>query len=526
MIFGPCRGTLYGVPKPNRISPAGAKHVAPDQSATYLHDSARLAAIVESSDDAIVSKTLEGIITSWNNGAERIFGYTAKEMIGRSITVLLPTERLAEEDSILNRLRNGERIDHFETVRLTKDGRRVDVTISVSPIRDSSGAIVGASKIARDVTERNAAQAAIMLAEQRLKMAAEAAKIGFWERDLVTGQLISSTESARIMGIAESERRPEDNALNIHPDDREMVRAKIDQAIQSRTSYELECRVIRPDSSICWVEGRGRAIYNSQDQAVRLLGTVVDISERKSNEDSARRRDVELAHLSRVSAMGNMASGLAHELNQPLGAILNYATVGQNLLRAKPVQAEKIQDVLESVMNETRRAGAIVSRVRVFVSKQTLKSLPVALNEMVDKAVHFVEFDMREQGVTVRVSPAKKEVWVLGDAIQIQQVLVNLMINAAQAMDHNHQADRSLVIEIQAVNERMARVSVIDNGPGMTAEQFSRLFEPFYTTKLQGLGLGLNISRSIVENHGGRLTAEANPAGGMRFSFTLPLKPE
>ncbi|CAN5468823.1 hypothetical protein BH10PLA1_BH10PLA1_11340 [soil metagenome] len=255
-----------------------------------------------------------------------------------------------------------------------------------------------------------------------------------------------------------------------------------------------------------------------------MLGTVIDITERKRDEELTRVRDAELAHLSRISTMGNMASGLAHELNQPLGAILNYTGVCANLLKAIPVPSEKLHAVLDEVANETRRANAIIGRLRSFVTKQTPKAVQIDLNELVRKTISFMDFELRHHGVSMNLGIGKGLPRVLADSIQIEQVLVNLMYNAIQAMSATLPARKVLTVETAVTENRMVGITVADTGHGMSPENLARLFQPFFTTKAQGMGMGLNISRSIIENHGGRLSAKSNPGGGMRFSFTLPTK--
>jgi len=364
-----------------------------------LQDSALLAAIVESSDDAIIGKTLDGIITSWNKGAQRIFGYASEEIIGEHISRLIPPGREEEEPRIQERLRIGERVDQFDTVRVAKSGQLVDVSVTISPICDSTGRIVGASKIARDITQQ--------------KRAAEQTRL----------------------------------------------------------------------------------------------------------------RDAELAHLSRVSTMGNIAAGLAHELGQPLGAIMNYAGVCMNLARTSPPPTEKFVAALGEVMNEARRAGAIISRLREFVRKQTPRCAPVNVNELVRKSIALLNFELRHANIKFDLRLAAELPLALADDIQVEQVLVNLIYNAMQAMEEMPVSQRNLIIQTEVPADAFVQVSVIDSGKGMCKEDFDRLFEPFFTTKPQGLGIGLNISRSIVASHGGRMLAKLNPAGGMRFTFALPQAP-
>jgi two-component system sensor kinase FixL len=485
-------------------------------------DLARLAAIVESSDDAIIGKTLDGIITSWNKGAQRIFGYTADEMVGRHISRLIPPGREEEEPQIQERLKRGERVDHFDTIRITKSGQYVNVSLTISPIYDEFGQIVGASKIARDITEQKRAAAASEAFEERLKMATEAAKIGFWELDLATNKVTRSARHAQLLGLPLAVNDNDPSASNLHPDDRETTRVKMERALASGEEYINEFRAIWPDGSVHWLESRGRAVFDPNGKPVRMSGIVVDISERKEAEQKNRQREADLAHLARVGSMGNIAAGLAHELSQPLAAIMNYTGVCLNVARTTPSPNPQFLIALEEVMNETRRAGAIISRLRAFVSKQAPRRDKVDLNELIRKSISLLGFELRRAAPEVDLRLATDPVFVLADEIQIEQVMVNLIVNAIQAMTDKPQPQRQLVIQAEKLPGNFAQISVTDSGKGMSAQELARLFEPFFTTKQNGLGMGLNISRSIVTSHGGCLTASLNPACGMRFEFTLP----
>src|SRR5678816_2019470 len=203
-----------------------------------------LSAIIESAEDAIISKTLQGIITSWNAGAERIFGYTAEEVIGKSITILIPEGHLDEEPAILARLKAGQRIEHYETVRVRKDGHQIDISLTVSPIKGPDGTIIGASKIAREITEQRQARRALDEASQRLKLAVDAARLGDWSWDVKTDLVVMSETAAILFGIPSGPYMPwtQMRAL-IHEDDREAARIAVDEAIANHTDYEIEYRV-------------------------------------------------------------------------------------------------------------------------------------------------------------------------------------------------------------------------------------------------------------------------------------------
>jgi C4-dicarboxylate-specific signal transduction histidine kinase len=231
-----------------------------------------------------------------------------------------------------------------------------------------------------------------------------------------------------------------------------------------------------------------------------------------------------MAHLSRLSTAGQMASGLAHELNQPLAAIMNYASVALLQAESQKTSPPVLLDALREIMNETRRAGAIISRMKTFVRKQQTESAPVEVNALVEESLNLLSFELRHQEIRPRRVLAEKLPLVMADPIQIEQVIVNLVYNAMDAMKGSSPAIDALTIQTALQSGgRAVEVSVVDRGPGIAPDNMARLFEAFFTTKTNGLGMGLNICRTIIESHGGRLEAAANPGGGMRFFFTLPV---
>ncbi|MEP7211834.1 MAG: PAS domain S-box protein [Acidobacteriota bacterium] len=275
---------------PNTRVKSGDAAERPD----YFTAMQRLAAIVKSSDDAIVSKDLNGIITSWNNAAEKMFGYTADEAIGQSIYILIPPDRTDEEVEIIARIRSGNIVDHIQTVRRRKDGSDVDISLSVSPIRDDSGKVVGAAKIARDITDQRRQQEALNQNQLLLTMAIQSSRMGAWERDISAGVIWWSDELEAIFGLAPGEFRGTDEHYYslIHDDDREYAAAEVRKAIAEHRPYVMEFRFYYADGSVHWMEGRGQAVYSDKGDAVRLYGVGIDITDRKNADQERRRADL------------------------------------------------------------------------------------------------------------------------------------------------------------------------------------------------------------------------------------------
>ena len=296
--------------------------------------SRRLAAIVESSEDAIISKDLNGTIASWNQAAERVFGYRAEEMIGKPVTRLIPPGRDDEEPSILERIRRGEPIDHYETVRRHKDGSLLDISLTVSPIRDAQGNIVGASKIARDITRRKRVEVALRESEQRLRLATQTGKLGVWDWDIVTNHVSWSDSLYAIHGVRpdQFDGTVEGFAALIHPEDRRSVSEAIGHAVDNDASYELEFRAVRPDGEVIWLFANAVVLCDG-GRPVRMLGATMDITERKRGEEALRQSEKNLRRQAqeleqqlimsgRLVSLGEVTASMAHEFNNPLGIIM------------------------------------------------------------------------------------------------------------------------------------------------------------------------------------------------------------
>jgi PAS domain S-box-containing protein len=284
---------------------------------------ARLAAIVESADDAIISKTLAGVITSWNKGAERIFGYTAEEAVGRSVTMLIPADHLDEEPTILSRIRAGERVEHYETVRVRKDGTFLEISLTVSPIRAADGHVIGASKIARDITEQRRAQRELDESATRLSLAMTAARMGDWNWDVETDAVTLSDTAAHIFGLAPG--GPVTWATLrglLHADDAETARLAVEESLASHGDYDIEYRVAQGDGSYHWVLARGRGLYGEGGRVLGMLGVVQDITERKSTEEALREQTEALAT---INELGRVISAEL-DLHRMVQAVTDAAT--------------------------------------------------------------------------------------------------------------------------------------------------------------------------------------------------------
>jgi PAS domain S-box-containing protein len=341
----------------------------------------RLAAIVENSDDAIIAKDLNGIITNWNRSAERIFGYTENEVLGKPITIIIPPELQAQETDILHRLRSGQHIEHFETVRITKGGKRVLVSLTVSPVRNSSGKIVGASKIARDVTGIRQIEQALRDSEQRMRFCLEAANIGTWDWDIESGSVRWSENMERIHGQLPGSFGGNVEAFlaGIYDEDCQRVSDAVRQALEGDGKYHVEYRQVKADGSFCWMEAHGQVIYDSSKRPKSMIGVCRDISERKRSEQALKdaheqmearvtERTSELDHaqesLRTLSArllqmQDDERRRIARELHDTAGQILialslNLAPVEEELRQTNSGLVEQIAESLRLIQELSR----------------------------------------------------------------------------------------------------------------------------------------------------------------------------
>jgi two-component system sensor kinase FixL len=288
----------------------------------------------------------------------------------------------------------------------------------------------------------------------------------------------------------------------------------------------LEFQVISLKGHCRWLETHAVPLLDSSGETAALLGITRDITGKKRAEEEVRMHNTELAHVSRLSVMSEMASTLAHELNQPLSAISNYTRGCMRRIRSASSTTEEILAAMESVCVQAERAGDIIRSVRAFVRKGDSSRAPVQISAIVRDAVRFANPEARHHGVNILLQLAEPLPPILADAIQIEQVILNIVRNAIEAMDSMKLGKREIVIETVACEGDAIEVRVRDMGPGLSSLQIEEVFDPFFTTKPTGMGMGLTISRSIIEAHGGRLWATPNSGGGLIFQFKLPILSE
>jgi two-component system, LuxR family, sensor kinase FixL len=360
--------------------------------------------------------------------------------------------------------------------------------------------------------------------EARMTMAAEAAGFGVWMWSIARQEVWGSERWLSLFGFT-----PEAGAVRfeqvmqrIHPDDRERVEREVRRALVERADYAGEYRVMLPDGTQRWVAARGRMHPDRPGRPARMLGAAIDITGRKQSELEIVQQRNELAHVGRVSTMGQLASALAHELSQPLGAILRNAEAAELFIQSDPPDLEEVRAILADIRQDDQRAGEIIDHMRALLKRRGLERVPLNLAEVVEEVVPLVQPDAVSRRVRLEIEVPKKLPPVHGDRVHLQQVLLNLILNGMDAMSELPTEARRLQVRARRADAGTIEVAVADTGRGVPADKLARLFEPFFTTKPQGMGLGLPISSTIIQAHGGRIWAENSPAGAT-FFFTVPV---
>jgi two-component system sensor kinase FixL len=367
-----------------------------------------------------------------------------------------------------------------------------------------------------------AAGAELRESEQRMALAAEAANAGFWLYDVDKDEIWMSERGRATRGFPAD--APIDFARfieSVHPEDRGMLLAGVDDAIRSRSDLEQEYRVVRPDGEVRWIASRGRLEAESRGGR-RLRGISIDVTPRMLAQLEVERQRSELTHLSRVTMLGELSGSLAHELNQPLTAILANAQAAERFLSQDGADLDEVRAILADIVEEDKRAGEVIRRLRVLLKKGEVERQPLPLSEVVRDALELMRSDLVNRGVTLTAELPPDLPPAVGDRVQIQQVVLNLVANACDAMEILEPRDRRLDVRAETTEKGCLRVSVADCGPGLPAGVVERVFDPFFTTKTHGMGLGLAVCRTIVAAHGGELGAAGNTGGGATFHFTLP----
>jgi PAS domain S-box-containing protein len=378
---------------------------------------------------------------------------------------------------------------------------------------------------AREHTERKRAEEALRRSEMFLAEGQRISHTGSWEWNIATGKLVWSEEHCRIFGFDPNVIEPTFQLFSerIHAEDRFRVQQTLDEAIRTRSGFSLEFRIILHDGSVKYLHYVGRPIWSGAGDIDDYIGTTVDITERKLSEDALRAAQADLARVARLTAVGELAASIAHEINQPLGAIVANGNACLRWLMKDQPQLDEARRAAERIVSDGHRAGDIIKSVRALLGTSAPDMAEFDINDAIREILILTrsELDMHNVALETKLTDGLPP--IMGDRVRLQQVILNLVMNAIEAMSGHTNESRVLRVQSQGDKPGTVLIAIEDSGPGIAPEILDRVFEAFFTTKPSGMGMGLSICRSIIDAHGGRLWVSPAPSQGAVFQFTVPI---
>ncbi len=493
----------------------------------------RKAAIVDSALDCIVTIDHEGSITEFNPAAERTFGYRRDEVLGRPLAnVIVPLSlREKHRQGFARYLATGEaRVlgKRIEMTAVRADGSEFPVELAITRIPlEGPPSFTG---YLRDITERKRAEHELRRSEAFLAEAQHLSRIGSFSWRVATDEITCSEQLYRIFQIdRDAQVTFELIGTRIHPEDLSVFHEHIERSRQDRSDVQLEFRLQMPDGAVKYVHVA--AHFRGDHGRREYFGAVQDVTERRLSEEALSKARSDLARVARVTSLGVLTASIAHEVNQPLSGIVTNASTCLRMLAADPPNVDGARETARRTIRDGNRASEVITRLRALYGKKSPTAQSMDLNEAAREVIALSLSELQKNRVTLRPELAPDLPLVTGDRVQLQQVILNLLRNASDAMSTIEDRPRDLLIRTEPDdtdpnNHDRVRLSVSDVGIGFEPQATSKLFEAFYTTKNEGMGIGLSVSRSIIERHYGRLWATPNNGPGVTFSFSIPCNPE
>jgi PAS domain S-box-containing protein len=484
----------------------------------------RKAAIMESALDCILTIDHEGCITEFNPAAEHTFGYRRDEVLGMPLAnVVIPLSlRERHRQGFAHYLATGEaRLlgKRIETTAVRADGSEFPVELAITRIPlEGPPSFTG---YLRDITERKRAERELRRSEAFLAEAQHLSRIGSFSWRVATDEINWSEQLYRIFQIdRDAQVTFQFIRTRIHPEDLSLVRGHIERARRDHSDVQLEFRLHMPDGAVKYVDVA--AHFRSDHGRLEYIGAVQDVTERRASEEALSKARSELSQVARVTSLGVLTASIAHEVNQPLSGIVTNASTCLRMLAADPPNVDGARETARRTIRDGNRASDVITRLRALYGKKNLTIEPVDLNEAAREVVALSLSELQRNRVILQQELADGLPPVAGDRVQLQQVILNLLRNASDAMSTVDDRPRQLLIRTEAGEDDHVRLTVKDAGVGFAPQAADRLFESFYTTKNDGMGIGLSVSRSIIESHHGRLWGTLNDGPGAAFSFSIP----
>jgi len=495
-------------------------------SAKEAEDRIRL--IIDTVPAQLWTETPEGVVDFVNRRWIDYTGLTLEQAVGSGWNRMVHPDDIEQVLSKWQKLVAEGAPREIETRLRRSDGEYRWFLSRCSPLVDRSGHILGWYGMDTDIHDLKAAEETLRRSEAYLAEAQRLTHTGSWAYRVDKIALIhSSEEHRRLFGFDPEQGVPSFEQLvqRIHPEDRIQALRAFENPSRAATDFDAYFRVVHPDGTTKYVYGTGHPVFNASGELVEYVGTTMDVTQRKEAEEALRQAQTELAHVNRVTTMGELTASLAHEVNQPIAAALTDANTCLRWLTREHPDLEEARAAAARAAKDATRAAEIISRVRLLFKKEAPERELVDANEVIPRIIALLYAEAARHNISVRADLAADLPPVIGDRVQLQQVLMNLIVNSIDAMK-DVDGTRELVVSSQRTEDEQVLVSVSDTGVGLPPQHANQIFNAFFTTKSHGTGLGLRISRSIVESHGGRLWAQDNSPRGASFRFTLPSKVE
>jgi PAS domain S-box-containing protein len=491
------------------------------------------ASILDSSPDCVVAIDHEGRITEFNPAAEKTFGYRRKDVLGRILAevIIPPSLRERHRSGFGRYLATGDSKvlgRRLEMTALCSDGREIPIELTITRIpQDGPAAFTGHL---RDITERKRSEDALRVAhaqvvrsEERWRSVFEGSAVGVALTDLNGRFIATNLIFQKMVGYTEQELQ-ELSFLNItHEEDLDRNEAPIRELLEGqRQQFQIEKQYRCKDGTSVWARNNVSIVPGTERVPRFLMALSEDITQQKLSEEALAKARSELTKVARITSLGVLTASIAHEVNQPLSGIITNAGTCLRMLSADPPNIDGARETARRTIRDGNRASDVITRLRTLYSRKEPSPESMDLNEAAREVMALSSNEFQRSGVTVQHELADDLPPVVGDRIQLQQVILNLLRNAADAMSTIDDRPRELLIRTEKDKGNQVRLSVKDSGVGFTPQAEGKIFEAFYTTKTDGMGMGLSISRSIIEAHQGRLWATANDGPGCTFSFAIP----
>lgn len=478
----------------------------------------KIRTLLDTIPHAIYECDVNGIITTANSFYAKITGYSKEELASMHVWDLQEPgeQRDSSPEYFKYLLAEQPEPTRYVCRNLTKDGRIINVQIDWTYKRNEQGRIIGFVCVLSDIAVRKKI-------EEKYRLIFETAAT------LITsvnsqGLVVDCNHRIKeMLGYERKEIIGQTMGKIIHPDYLPKAQKALKEILTKGFLYNHDYKMVHKNGKLIDVTMNSSAMKGEDGQYERTICIITDITERVQAEQQARKHQEDLAHVSRLSTIGEMASGLAHELNQPLSAILSYANACSHLIKGDSPDIEKIKNSLEIIAAQTIRSGEIIHRIKNFVRKTEPRRTDININDIVKNVSDFIDADIIRNKIVLKLDLTKQMPMVLADSIQIEQVLLNLALNSIEALADEQSRKRQLTIKTSTHNGDTIEVEVCDSGKGLDSEIKQKIFDSFFSTKPEGLGIGLSISRSIIESHKGQIWATENRDGGTKFKFTLPI---